>query len=278
MIEALSVSSDQDLQLLSRYLWSLNIAHRISEQAHQQIIWVGNDTEVEQVQAVYEAWQQGDLQLKSMPQQQALNDVSGFQLAMSRLKAVPVISLMILVSMLVTGLLDTRFGDAVFGLFRMGTIGFMLESGELWRTITPIFLHFGLMHLAFNMVLLWVFGRQLELHEGRLTLLLLMLVFAVIPNLGQYLAAGINFGGMSGVVYAVLGYCWLLNRLSPQPVYAFPPALMGLMVVWLLIGFSDLLTWVGFPAMANIAHLGGLLSGLAAAWVMSVIRRTKNLK
>jgi len=277
MIEALSVSSDQDLQLLSRYLWSLNIAHRISEQAHQQIIWVGNDTEVEQVQAVYEAWRQGDLQLESV-QQQALNDVSGFQLAMSRLKAVPVISLMILVSMLVTGLLDTRFGDAVFGLFRMGTISFMLESGELWRVITPIFLHFGLMHLAFNMVLLWVFGRQLELHEGRLTLLLLMSVFAVIPNLGQYLAAGINFGGMSGVVYAVLGYCWLLNRLSPQPVYAFPPALMGLMVVWLLIGFSDLLTWVGFPAMANIAHLGGLLSGLAAAWVMSVIRRTKNLK
>jgi len=277
MIEALSVSSDLDLQLLSRYLWSLNIAHRISEQAHQQVIWVGSDTEVEQVQAVYEAWQQGDLQLESVPQQRAFNEVSGFQLVMLRLKAVPVISLMIIISMVVTGLLDTRFGDSVFGLFRMGTISFMLESGELWRAITPIFLHFGLMHLAFNMVLLWVFGRQLELHEGRLTLLLLMLSFAVIPNLGQYLAAGVNFGGMSGVVYAVLGYCWLMNRLSPQLVYAFPPALMGLMVVWLLIGFSDLLTWVGFPAMANVAHLSGLLVGLAAAWVMSIIGRTQNL-
>ena len=274
MIEALSVSSDQDLQLLSRYLWSLNIAHRISEQAHQQVIWVGSDAEVEQVQVVYEAWQRGDLPLESMPQPHSLMDeVSGFQLVFSRLKAVPVISLMILTSLVVTGLLDTRFGDSVFGLFRMGTIGFMLETGELWRAITPIFLHFGLMHLAFNMVLLWVFGRQLELREGRLTLLLLMLAFAVIPNLGQYLAAGINFGGMSGVVYAVLGYCWLLNRLSPQPVYAFPPALMGLMVAWLLIGFSDLLTWFGFPAMANVAHLGGLLVGLASAWLMSVIRR-----
>ncbi len=273
MIEALSVAVDQNLQPLSQYLWAINIPHRISEQAEQQVVWVRNEDEAKQVEIAYRAWQQGELSLQTRPAvSTSLDDVSGVQLALSRLKAVPVISFMILISVLVTGSLDTRFGDDVFGFFRMGTVGFMLESGELWRAITPIFLHFGIMHLAFNMVFLWVFGRQLELREGKPTLLLLMLVFAVVPNLGQYFAAGINFGGMSGVVYAVLGYCWLLNRLSPQPVYAFPPALMGLMVAWLLIGFSDFLTWFGFPPMANVAHLGGLLVGLAAAWIMSVIR------
>jgi len=274
MIEALSVPSELNLQQLSEYLWSINVAHRISEQAHQQIIWVGSDAEIEQVQIAYQLYQQG--QLPSQPavrQTASRHQVSSVGLAWSRLRAVPVISLFILISMLVTASLGTQLGDDVFGLLRMGTLAFMLESGQWWRSVTPIFLHFGFMHLAFNMVLLWVFGRQLELREGRFTLLVLLLLFAVVPNVAQYLAAGIRFGGMSGLVYAVLGYCWLLNRLSPQPVFAFPPALMGLMVVWLLIGFSDLLTMFGFPSMANVAHLGGLLIGLAAAGVMSLIRR-----
>jgi len=273
MIQALSVPSEQNLQQLSQYLWSINIAHRISEQAHQQIVWVGSDAEVEQVQAAYQLFAQGQLPQSSLQRPVSLSEVSGLELAWSRLRAVPFVSLLILISMLVTGSLNTQLGDDVFGLLRMGTLAFMLESGQWWRSITPIFLHFGVMHLAFNMVLLWVFGRQLELREGRFTLLILLLLFAVVPNVAQYLAAGIRFGGMSGLVYAVLGYCWLLNRLSPQPVFAFPPALMGLMVVWLLIGFSDLLTMFGFPAMANVAHLGGLLIGLAAAGVMSLIRR-----
>jgi len=273
MIEALSLPSEQNLQQLSQYLWSINIAHRISEQAHQQVIWVDGDAEVEQVQSAYQLFTQGQLPQSPLRRPVSLSEVNGFELALSRLKVVPVISLMILTSMLVTALLDTRLGVDVFGFFRMGTIAYMLESGELWRAITPIFLHGGIMHLAFNMVLLWVFGRQLELRENYLTLLLLLLAFAVVPNLAQYLAAGVDFGGMSGVVYAVLAYCWLLNRLSSQPVYFLPPALMALLLVWLVIGFTDILTWVGFPKMANVAHLGGLLVGLAAAWLMSLIRR-----
>ena len=130
------------------------------------------------------------------------------------------------------------------------------------------------MHLAFNMVLLWTFGRQLEAREPRNLLLGLLLVFAVVPNVTQYLFSGTQFGGMSGVVYAILGYCWLWDRLNPNHSYAFPPALMGLMVAWLLIGFSDLLTAFGFPHMANAAHLSGLLSGLACAWLMTQIRNS----
>lgn len=269
MIEALTVSGDENLQPLSQYLWSINLAHRISEQANQQVIWVSGDAEAEQVKRAYQAWRAGGLNISNTPVAASVTEVSGFQVVLSRLRAVPLISAMIFISVLVTAMLDTKIGNEVFGLFRIGTLSYMLETGELWRVFTPMFLHFGVMHLAFNMVLLWVFGRQLELNEGRFTLLLLILFFAGVSNLAQYFAAGINFGGMSGVVYAVLGYCWLMNRLSAQAVYAFPPALMGLMLAWLLVGFSDLLTWVGFPAMANVAHLGGLLAGLAAAWFMS---------
>lgn len=277
MINALSVDVEENLQPLSQYLWAINIAHRISEQANQQVVWVASEADRLQVRDAYQLYQQGqlpeDLEVSEKARMQRNQVQQGsFYLALEKLRAVPCVSLMILVSLVVTTLLDTGVGYEVFDLLRMGTLGFIFESGQLWRLITPVFLHFDVMHLAFNMVLLWVFGRQLELHEKRGPLLLLLLLFAVIPNVAQSLLVGIRFGGMSGLVYAVLGYCWLWNRLNPRPVFAFPGAMMGLMVGWLLLGFTDVLTWLGFPPMANIAHLGGLLTGLACAWGMMQLR------
>lgn len=283
MINALSVAVEENLQLLSQYLWANNIAHRISEKAGQQIVWVASEADVEQVRDAYQRSREGVL---SEPESQTLqhepdNDErqyhptqpSGFNLALERLREVPFVTVMILISIVATTLLNTGIGHSVFELLRMGTLGFIFESWELWRLITPVFLHFDTMHLAFNMVLFWVFGRQLELHEKPSTLLMLLLAFAVIPNVAQNLLVGIRFGGMSGVVYAVLGYCWLWNRIGSKPVFAFPNALMGLTVGWMLLGFTDILTWVGLPAMANMAHLGGLVTGLACAWAMVQLKK-----
>jgi len=275
MINALSVAVEENLQPLSQYLWAINIAHRISEQAGQQIVWVASDADIEPVRDAYQLYQQGPLPDIEMQQHRVNVPVpqGGLQLALEKLRAVPCVSVMILVSFVATILLETAIGHQVFELLRMGTLGFIFESGQLWRLVTPVFLHFDMMHLAFNMVLLWVFGRQLELHQKRGTLLILLLFFAIIPNVAQNLLVGIRFGGMSGLVYAVLGYCWLWNRLNPQPVFAFPGAMMGLMVGWLLLGFTDVLTWLGFPPMANIAHLGGLLTGLICAWGMMQLKQ-----
>jgi len=276
MIKALSVSVEENLQSLSQYLWAINIAHRISEQAHHQVIWVASEADRLQVQDAYQLYQQGqlpeELGVRENLQQQKQMQQGSLSLALEKLRAVPFISLMVLVSVVATILLETGAGHSVFELLRMGTLDFIFESGQLWRLITPIFLHFDVLHLAFNMVLLWVFGRQLELHEKRGTLLILLLLFAVIPNVGQNLLVGIRFGGMSGLVYAVLGFFWLYNRLCGTSVFAFPNAMMGLMVGWLLLGFTDVLTWLGFPPMANIAHLGGLLTGLVSAWAMVQLR------
>lgn len=276
MINALSVSTDEDLQALSQYLWSQGVTHRISEQAHQQIIWVAHERDVALVQSAYDAIQRGELPLtfsEDSNGQAGAVDSSLGQVA-AELREVPVTSLMILVSVVATVLLlNTGLGNKVFELLRMGTWGFIFESGQLWRLITPVFLHFSLMHLAFNMVMLWYFGRQLERFESYRVLLPLLLLFAVVPNLAQYFAEGIRFGGMSGVVYALLGYCWLYNRLAPWPIYLFPGAIMGLMVAWLVIGFTDILTSFGFPPMANVAHLGGLIIGLVCAFGTSLMRK-----
>lgn len=276
MINALSVSAEQDLQALSQYLWSQGVAHRISEKAHQQIIWVAHEQDVALVQAAYEASQRGELpELSSISPDKTVNAAdSGMGQVVAKLREVPVISIMILISVAATVLLlNTRLGSDVFNLFRMGTWGFIFESGQLWRLVTPVFLHFSLMHLAFNMVMLWYFGRQLERREGYQLLIPLLLLFSMVPNLAQYFAEGIRFGGMSGVVYALLGYCWFYNRLTGRPLYQFPGAIMGLMIAWLIIGFTGILTSFGFPSMANVAHLGGLIIGLVCAFGTNLIRK-----
>ena len=130
-------------------------------------------------------------------------------------------------------------------------------SGQVWRLVTPIFLHYGILHLLFNMMWLYQLGGLLELRLGRLRYLLMILAIAVISNLAQYYSVAPNFGGMSGVDYGLLGFMWAKGRFDPRSGLGIDPNTMMFMMVWLALGF------VGFMNMANGAHLGGLLSGVA---------------
>lgn len=97
-------------------------------------------------------------------------------------------------------------------------------------------------------------------------LLLIFLVSAVFSNLAQALVSGPNFGGLSGVVYALLGFVWWAGWLKPSWGFALPKAVVGFMLVWLVLGYADIL-WV---SMANTAHTVGLVSGCLMAWMLSV--------
>lgn len=138
----------------------------------------------------------------------------------------------------------------------MGT----LASGEFWRLLTPDILHFSITHIIFNAVMLWFLGSQIEVFDGKGHFIGLFLVSSLAANIPQYLISGPLFGGLSGVVYGVLGYVWAANQFRPR--FAFPPALMTVAVVWLLIGFTPLTQALLGASMANAAHLGGLISGL----------------
>lgn len=137
----------------------------------------------------------------------------------------------------------------------------LLQTGEYWRTLTPMLLHFTLPHLIFNLMWWWVFAGDIEKKQSAMHLVMLTLLTAFFSNFGQFLTTGANFGGLSGVVYGLLGYCWILGRRSPHLGISVQPSTMKFMVIWLLLCYTDVVsTFVG--PIANTAHTVGLLVGV----------------
>jgi GlpG protein len=141
-----------------------------------------------------------------------------------------------------------------------------LRRGQVWRLISPIFLHFGVIHLAFNMMMLYRLGSLVEMRKGKLVMIGLVLASAVASNLGQYFwdmqANGPEkyiwrSGGMSGVLYAIFGYCWMKSDYDPESDMKIPTDLIVQMVLWLFLCMSGLLGNIG-----NAAHVSGLFVGL----------------
>lgn len=133
---------------------------------------------------------------------------------------------------------------------------------EPWRLIGPAFFHFSLLHIAFNTMWWWQLGGQIEQTEGKWSILQLFLLSATISNLGQFIVSGPNFGGLSGVVYAVVGYVWWVGWLAPQRGLQLSKPIIGFLLFWLLLGFAEVLP----VNMANTAHLLGLITGCGLAW------------
>ena len=155
-----------------------------------------------------------------------------------------------------------------------GFISFMsaqqtfFSENEWWRLITPMFLHFSFAHLAFNCLWIYVLGEKIERIDGKFIFLLLIIFSGIFSNLLQYTWTSSSlFGGLSGVIYGMLGYCLIMEMESNYDRYGLPPGLYLFMVVWLILGFLGILDLFGFGSVANFAHLGGMLSGLMFAMI-----------
>lgn len=141
----------------------------------------------------------------------------------------------------------------------------LVVTHEWWRLLTPAFIHFSFMHIAFNLLWWWILGQQIELRMGRSTLLLLLVSIGVISNVGQLMVSGPNFGGLSGVVYGLLGFYWILGWFRPHWGFVLNKGVIGFMLAWLALGYVDILP----VNMANTAHTLGLLTGMIWAVVFA---------
>lgn len=170
-------------------------------------------------------------------------------------------------------IMDARklIGFRTFTVFGHDLRWLQLPRSEPWRLFTPALLHLNLLHIFFNMVWLRDLGRVIESRHGTRYLAAFVLVASVLPNILQYeLGQSPQFGGMSGVVYGLLGLIWLRGKLDPHVGYGLPRSTLQFMLIWLAFGF--------FPGtgIANWCHLGGGLVGIAWAYVASKLsqRRT----
>lgn len=161
------------------------------------------------------------------------------------------VTLLVALAQLVAG------SEAIFNLLMITPANSMqLDLAQPWRLVTPAFIHLSATHLLFNLFWWWYLGGRVELRLGGLHLLLIFIVTAAASNLLQWYTSGPLFGGLSGVVYGLLGFCAIYSW-NRRTSLTLPPALLVFMIGWLIIGYTDLL-WVN---MANEAHLMGLISG-----------------
>lgn len=142
-----------------------------------------------------------------------------------------------------------------------------VKAGQVWRLVTPIFLHGDVLHLFFNMWWLYGLGPQVETRRGPIRFVLLVVLLAIASNLLQFFFSGPNFLGFSGVVYGLLGYIWSRKTVDPHSTYQLSEMTVLFMLGFFALGFlGDFASSQG-SGIANWSHAGGLVAGLVLGYL-----------
>jgi len=259
------MSHQFDVSRLCAELDTQKIAYKINKQENLSELWVEFPEQVPVALRVLE-----DINKRQYAIDRQLQGGESFQ---EQLKKMPVVATLLLMSLVGTAIVEWGFPLIHWFTFQdLSIVGQNLQfdtaenamaKGEYWRLVTPIFLHFGIFHIAFNGLWLWELGRRMEPLIGSVQMIAAVLLMAVASNLGQYLWSGPSlFGGMSGVVYGLLGYIWIRNKVAPKPILDIPNGLLGFMLFWLLLGMSGFINFFMDGSIANVAHAIGLLTGM----------------
>jgi len=141
------------------------------------------------------------------------------------------------------------------------TLFFDLNVLKPWLLITPILLHFNFFHILFNLMWLKDLGSAFEDEKGSSSFVAFVLLTGALSNYSQFIISGVRFGGMSGVVYALLGHMWVYAKTREDAKFSLPKRDIYLMVGWYFLCLSGLIGNV-----ANMAHGVGLALGMIAGF------------
>ncbi|MCH4289919.1 rhomboid family intramembrane serine protease GlpG [Enterobacter kobei] len=132
---------------------------------------------------------------------------------------------------------------------------------DVWRYFTHALMHFSVMHILFNLLWWWYLGGIVEKRLGSGKLIVITVISALLSGYVQHKFSGPWFGGLSGVVYALMGYVWLRGERDPESGIYLQRGLIAFALIWLIAGWFDLFGM----SIANGAHVTGLAVGLAMA-------------
>jgi GlpG protein len=282
-----------DPKVFTDYLLTLGMKSRSDEQPEGWIVWIYNEDHLarardelesylnhpedpryqnaaQSAQAIRRQEQQLDQQFRKN-----YREVSD-QWAYPGLRRRPLTLALIAVSVAVFLLQHLASGAWVeerllFTTFHRGPEGGLRDDGlnpvlqgQAWRLVTPIFMHVNIFHILFNMWWLRDLGTLIEIRRGTLRLAGLVLIAAVLSNLGEYLyevrTADVASAaeGMSGVVYALFGYVWMKGLYEPEQGMIMHPNNVAIMIFWLFLCMTGVI-----GPIANAAHVVGLAVGVA---------------
>ncbi len=290
MIKALEVPADVNLAAFSRYLNANGLAHRIAEEGVNQVVWVANEQQAVVVNEVFRRFTAGELDLDGGVE----FDVAAPRVT-SRLSMVmqryPLTLILIAVNIVLfpvgmnvaEGNLGLLFHKMVFlkmeevnGQLYFTSLAHTLSSGEVWRIVTPMFIHFSWLHIVFNLLWIWEIGRRIEMINGALLLLVVVFFSSAVSNFTQFFMSGPGlFGGMSGVVFGLLAHSLIWSRMVPTRSMAVPNGIYIFMFAYLAIGFTGAIDLLGMGKLANGAHLGGLIGGLITGAIAGLVARRR---
>jgi len=283
---------ETDMRLLLTHLDKQQLLHHVTEEEGQQQLWIADEPRIIEVAELTSKWVAGELDLSSVfTQTNPISEDSNqngkhISSALKLTNLVPVSLLTILLGFL--GALavfadNQQLSYAQPFLFQAISDGYFvsledtLASGQYWRLLTPVFLHFTWLHIIFNSLILWEIGRRIEIAKGSIHLLLIILTVGILSNFAQYLSqANTIFGGLSGVVYGVIGYIAVYQQFIYHPVLQFNKAAIGFFIVWLLLGVFGIIDFFIAGSIANTAHIAGLISGAAIGLIVALRDRSSN--
>jgi len=148
-------------------------------------------------------------------------------------------------------------------------INLLIRSGQVWRLITPVFLHdsslpYGLLHIGFNMYALYLYGRGLESRLGHWRFSLLYFLSAYAGNVLSFLLTPNPSLGASTAIFGLLAAEGIFVFQNRQLLGS--RANRALMNVLYVAGINLAIGFSSGGLVDNFGHLGGLLGGVIFSW------------
>ena len=285
MKPVLTVSLGVHTHSLSRRLDEAGIIYRWQQAASEQLLLVDSESNSERIAELIHDWRLEQSSSRGMVDVQSIKT---WLVRSTRLFPLTVLLMVINVVCLPAGLSLADSGE-VTELLRalspyaivLSPQGYLLQplaeglaDGGWWRLVTPMLLHFSWLHITFNLLWVWEVGRRIEYIHGWRWLAVVTMTASVAANALQAIFAPLQlFGGMSGVVFAYLGYVMIWDWLRPNSRIGLAKGIYLVMLAYLILGFSGFIDLLGLGSLANGAHLGGLLAGMALGSIRAFLHR-----
>jgi membrane associated rhomboid family serine protease len=165
-------------------------------------------------------------------------------------------------------MVTNRLGGGGFGGGSLNSLGNRLalwgpavQNGEWYRLVTSGFIHYGFLHIAFNMYALYILGTALERYVGSLRFGVIYFMSLLAGSFGALVATPhAQSAGASGAIFGVMGAMLVLER--QRSIALLGGSIGGLLVINLIFTFA-------VPGISIGGHIGGLIGGIATGVVLS---------